>query len=142
MKEFFQRYVTHNFGLKVLSLLLATGLWLALARDPVAEVAVEVPIVFRNVPDNLVIAYENLPKAEITLRGPDRAVRAVEPANVHAEIDLTGETLGEHTFPSSALRIHQPHDLEVVSIAPDKLHISLVTLVKPPAGPSPSGPHP
>ena len=39
MINFFKRYVLHNLGLKVLSLLLATGLWLAIARDPVAEVA-------------------------------------------------------------------------------------------------------
>ena len=37
---FFQRYVMHNFGLKALSLLLATGLWLLISRDEEpAEVA-------------------------------------------------------------------------------------------------------
>jgi len=44
MTDFFHRYVRHNIGLKLLSLALAVGLWLAVARDPLAEVAVEVPI--------------------------------------------------------------------------------------------------
>ena len=39
MADFFQRYVLKNAGLKILSLLLAVGLWLAVARNPVAEVA-------------------------------------------------------------------------------------------------------
>ena len=42
---------------------LAVGLWLAVARDPVAEVAVEVPIEFRNIPENLEISSESIPRA-------------------------------------------------------------------------------
>ena len=48
MMGFFRRWVLHNFWLKVLSLLLATGLWLAISPDQEpAEVAVRVPIEFR-----------------------------------------------------------------------------------------------
>ena len=48
MTGFLQRWVLHNFWLKVLSLLLATGLWLAISPDQEpAEVAVRVPIEFR-----------------------------------------------------------------------------------------------
>jgi len=50
MKDFLRRRVLHNFGIKLLSLALAVGLWLAVTRDPVAEIAVEVPIEFRNIP--------------------------------------------------------------------------------------------
>ena len=47
MNDLLHRYVLHNLGLKLVSLALAMGLWLAVTRDPVAEVAVEVPIEFR-----------------------------------------------------------------------------------------------
>jgi hypothetical protein len=56
MKDFLHRYVLHNLGLKLLSLALAVGLWLAVARDPVAEVAVDVAIKFHNIPENLGIS--------------------------------------------------------------------------------------
>jgi hypothetical protein len=131
MDDFFRRYFTHNLGLKVISLLLAMGLWLALARDPVSEVGVEAPIVFRNVPDNLGISYDSIPRAQIVLRGPEHAVRALQPSDVHAEIDLTGEEPGEHTFPSSDVRIHQPYELQVRSVTPDKFHITLIAVAKP-----------
>ena len=65
----------HNFGIKLLSLALAVGLWLAVASDPSAEVAVDVPIVFRNIPENLEISSENVPRSQIRVRGPQRAVR-------------------------------------------------------------------
>ena len=31
MRDFIRRYVVHNLGLKILSLLLAIGLWLAIS---------------------------------------------------------------------------------------------------------------
>ena len=75
MKDLFQRHVLHNFGIKLLSLALAVGLWLAVASDPSAEVAVDVPIEFRNIPENLEISSENVPRSQIRVRGPQRAVR-------------------------------------------------------------------
>ncbi len=41
MKDFLRRRVLHNFGIKLLSLVLAVGLWVAVTSDPVAEIAVE-----------------------------------------------------------------------------------------------------
>jgi hypothetical protein len=127
MTKLLPSFVTHNIGLKILSLVLATGLWLALARDPIAEVAVEVPIVFRNVPDNLIVSYEKIPQAQILLRGPERAVRLLQPSDVHAEVDAVGGQLGEWTFPWNAIRVHKPHDLQVANVAPDKFQITFVT---------------
>jgi len=36
MKDFFTRHVLHNFGIKLLSLALSVGLWLAVSSDPPA----------------------------------------------------------------------------------------------------------
>ena len=82
MKDFLRRRVLHNFGIKLLSLALAVGLWLAVTRDPVAEIAVEVPIEFRNIPENLEISTESVPRAEIRVRGPQRIVRRLQPADI------------------------------------------------------------
>src|SRR5262252_3112060 len=70
----FARPLFHNLGLKFVSLVLAVGLWLAVARQPTAEVAVEVPIAFENMPGNLEISSVDIPKAQIRLRGPERAI--------------------------------------------------------------------
>jgi hypothetical protein len=134
MIDYFRRLFTHNIGLKLLSLALAVGFWLALARDPVAEVAVEVPVVFRNVPDNLGMSYDKIPQAQIVLRGPERAVRLVQSSDVHAEVDAVGGQPGEMIFPASAVRVRHPHDLEVISVGPDRFHITFVTLGKSPRG--------
>lgn len=124
MREFFRRLVLHNFGIKLLSLALAVGLWLAVTRDPIAEVAVEVPIEFRNVPENLEINTESIPRAQIRVRGPQRIVRRLQPADIYAEIQLSGIKPGDRTFDLTAQQVHQPRELEVVQVIPSEFHLT------------------
>jgi len=130
MTDFFHRYVLHNIGLKLLSLALAVGLWLAVARDPLAEVAVEVPIEFHHFPENLEISSENIPQAQIRVRGPERVVRKLRASDIHAEIDLRGVRTGERTFDLSAQQIRAPHDLEIEQVIPSQLRLSFDARIK------------
>ena len=123
MRDFFQRYVLHNWGLKLVSLGLAVGLWLAVARDPVAEVAVQVPIELHNIPPNLELSSDNVPQAQIRLRGPERVVRRLRPTDVYAEITLDGPKPGSHTYDLTTRQIHHPIELEVVQVIPSEIHL-------------------
>lgn len=124
MSRFLQRYVAHNFGLKLLSLLIAVGLWYSVAHDPVAEIAINVPIELHNVPDNLVVSSEMIPQAQIRVRGPARVIRQLQPEQIHPIIDLTGVVPGEKTFDLTTRQIHLPSDAEVVQVVPSHLRIS------------------
>jgi YbbR domain-containing protein len=124
MKNFLRRRVLPNLGLKLVSLALAVGLWLAVTRDPVSEAAVDVPIEFHNIPANLEIGSETVPRAQIWVRGPERIVRGLRPADVYAAIELSGVKPGERTFDLTTNQIHQPRELAVTQIIPSQLHIS------------------
>lgn len=124
MRDFLRRYVFPNFGLKLISLALAAGLWVAVAREPAAEVAVDVPIEFRNIAENLEVITEAIPQAQIRLRGPEYLVRELRPSDVHAEIDLSGLKPGEHTFDLTARQIRHPRELAVVQIIPNQFHLA------------------
>lgn len=127
MITFFKRYVLHNFGLKVLSLLLATGLWFLISPDEQpAEIEVHAPIVFRNVPSNLEISSENIPEAQIRVRGPERLIRSVQAREVHAEIEVADAKPGERTFDLQS-QVRHPRDLAVVQVVPSQLHIAFDT---------------
>jgi YbbR domain-containing protein len=123
-RGFFQRTFVHNIGLKVVSLLLAIGLWLVVARDPIAEVEMNVPIEFHNLPDNLEIDSASFTEAQIRLRGPERVIHHLQLADVRAEIDLTSVRPGERTFDLTGWQVHVPQDLEVVQIIPGQFHLS------------------
>jgi diadenylate cyclase len=129
MSEFIRRRVLPNFGLKLLALALAVALWLVVSRDPVAEVAVEVPIEFHNMPPNLEISSESIPRLQIRLRGPQRLVRRLQPSDVYADIDLNALRPGERTFDLTSQQIHQPSGLEVVQVIPSEFRVAFDTRV-------------
>ena len=128
MITFLRRYVFHNFGLKIMSLLLATALWLIISRDErPAEVAVRAPIVFQNVPPNLEISSESAPEAQIRVRGPERVIRQLRSNEVQAEIDLADATAQERTFDLTAQQVRHPRELAVVQVVPSQLHLAFDT---------------
>jgi YbbR domain-containing protein len=128
MNAFFKRYVVHNFGLKVLSLVLATGLWFMISPDEEpAEVAVRAPIVFQHVPPHIEISTESIPEAQIRVRGPERLIRQVHGSDVHAEIELGDAKPGERTFDLTSQQVRLPRELKVVQIVPSQLHLAFDT---------------
>jgi len=124
----FQRYVLHNFGLKILSLLLSAGLWFMISRDEQpAEVALRAPIVFQHVPAQLEISSEFIQEAQIRVRGPERVIRQLQANEVHAEIDLAGVKPGERTFDLTSQLVRHPIDITVVQVVPSQLHLAFDT---------------
>ena len=128
MMAFLRRWVLHNFWLKVLSLLMAAGLWLAISPDQEpAEVAVRVPIEFEHVPPELEISSMTIPEAQIRVRGPGRFIRQLRATDVHAELDLRDAKPGERTFDLTAEEIRRPQDVEVVQVVPSQVHLAFDT---------------
>jgi len=128
MTGFLKRYVVHNFGLKLLSLLLAAGLWLLISPDEQpAEVAVRAPIVFQHVPPHLEISTESIPEAQIRVRGPERVIRQLQGNEIHAEIDLADAKPEERTYDLTSQQVRHPRDVRVVQVVPSQLHLSFDT---------------
>jgi len=127
MPGFFQRYFVHHFGFKVMSLLLAIGLWIVVARDPIAEVEIKVPIEFHNLPENLEIDSASFTEAQVRVRGPERLIHRLESGDVRAEINLASIRPGERTFDLTSNQVRVPQDLDVVQIIPSQFQLSFDT---------------
>jgi YbbR domain-containing protein len=128
MKDFLRRWVLHNFWLKVLSLLLATALWLAIEpeQEP-AEVEVRVPIEFQHVPAHLEVSSVTIPEAQIRVRGPESVIRNLRSTDIHAELELANAKPGERTFDLTAQQILHSRELHVVQVVPGQVHLSFDT---------------
>lgn len=127
-RDFFRRNVLHNLSLKLTSLLLAAGLWLAISSSPPSEVALSVPIIFRNMPADLEISSVNIPSAQIRVRGPEALVRRLQASDVSVEVDLTKHDVspGEHMFDLSQ-DVHVPNRLTVSRVVPNEIHVTFET---------------
>jgi YbbR domain-containing protein len=124
----FQRYVLHNFGLKALSLLLASVCWFWISRDEQpAEVALRAPIVFQHVPSQLEISSESIPEAQIRVRGPERVIRQLRANEVQAEIDLVDAKAGDRTYELTSQQVRHPRDVTVVQVVPSQLRLAFDT---------------
>jgi len=123
VNEFFKRYVARNLLLKLIALASAVLLWSAVAREPMVETAYSVPIELHQVPPNLEITTADIPLAQVRLRGPERRVRQLTPADVHPVINLAGTGTGEHTYDLTASQVRVPYRIEVVQVTPSEVHI-------------------
>ena len=124
MANWWRRLFLQNFGVKLVSVLLAVGLWLAVANAPPAEIEMRVPIEFRNLPANLEIDSASFTEAQVRLRGPERVLDRITPADVKAEVDLTNMQPGERTFDLTSRNVHAPDEVEVEQIIPGQFHLS------------------
>jgi YbbR domain-containing protein len=116
-----------NAGLKLLSLVIAVLMWYGVARDPVAELSLRVPIEFSRPPQDLDYTSDVISRALILLRGPARLLRELQPESVHLVVDLEGAIPGEHTYDITPDQIRVPPEVEVLQVTPTRLRISFDT---------------
>ena len=91
MKYLWDRIVSlagSNFGLKVLAIVIAVGLWVAGHRD--VERAVEVPVEFRNIPSDLMVLDNRVDYVVLRLMGPRTLVSTLDAGDLKLGLDLDG----------------------------------------------------
>jgi YbbR domain-containing protein len=123
MWNLLHRIFIENFPLKLASLLLAVGLWLLVARDPIAEVEMRVPIELNNL-GNMEVDSRNFSESQVRVRGPERLIHRLREGDVWVRVDIAGVTPGERTFDLTPRQVHVPQDLEVVQVIPGQFQLS------------------
>jgi hypothetical protein len=130
----------HNWGLKLLALASAVLLWMAVAREPVSEIAYTVPIEFLHVPADVVLRASTAPEAQVWIRGPRRVLRTVPASELHVSVDLATVRmpLGERTFNLTPANIKAPAGVDVVQVSPPHVRL-LLEPRNPSSSPAPGG---
>jgi YbbR domain-containing protein len=116
-----------NWLVKLIALILAFILWLAVHGDLPGERIIAVPLEVRNVPPRMVITSDRPTSVELTVRGalpPNVWFTYTAPPCI---IDLAGVEAGEHIIPLSAKNVHIPRaaGFEVLAVQPPRLRLVL-----------------
>jgi YbbR domain-containing protein len=130
MKQLWEKIVSmagSNFGLKVLALVIAVGLWIAGHRD--TERALEVPVEFRNLPADLVVLDNRIDYVVLRLMGPRTLVSTIDSDDLRLLIDLTGAKSGAVSYPLGASSFNIPRGVSVARITPPVVHLRLEPVV-------------
>jgi YbbR domain-containing protein len=94
MKQLF----TQNIGWKLLALLIAVALWIAVAREPELATSLSVPIQLKNIPDDLDIGSTVPDRAHLEVRGPSGRLSRDNLADAALILDLSDARAGERTY--------------------------------------------
>lgn len=122
--------ITHNLGWRIVSVLLATLVWLLVHYNTTDRGQARETRVFEGVPISLLSppgqggAYRLVPStARVTLRGPARALRELRTSDLQLFVNL-GAGGREPTHES--VEVHLPPGFNVVSLIPPQVRVEPV----------------
>ena len=113
--------VFRNFEWKLLSLALATLVWIAIYREPDMFTVLAAPVQFKNASGNLEISSEIVESVDLETRGPAGLLRNLSEKRVAVVLDFSSvRTPGERTF-RLPRGTNLPSGVEMVRIIPSQL---------------------
>ncbi len=107
-----------NLPLKLLSLLVAVVLWLAISGQSTVERNIRVPLEYQNVPEGMEIVGEPPGSVDVRLRGSSGNLARVVQGDVVAALDLTTARPGTKFFTLNADDVRVPFGVQVVQVTP------------------------
>jgi YbbR domain-containing protein len=114
-----------HLGLKMLSLALATVLWMTVAGEHVVERGLRVPLEFRNVPQALEIVGNTPDNVNVRVRGSSAVLSRLQPGDIVAVLDLSAARAGSRIFTIRTDEVRAPFGVEVSQVLPATIPLEL-----------------
>jgi YbbR domain-containing protein len=107
-----------HFGLKVVSVLLAVLLWMAVSGEETVERGLRVPLELQQVPAGLELGGEAPALVDVRVRGGSGALSRMGAGDVVAVLDLHSVAPGQRLFQLTPEQVRAPFGIEVVQVMP------------------------
>ena len=121
MRGRLRRAVSENFGLKLVSFILAVTLFILVHGERDAIVAAQIPVSYTN-PDDREVMTELVDKVRVRIKGPWTRIKRFDEDQVEPIIvDL--DQVGDGDFYFEEDMIHLPPGLKILSINPPTLRL-------------------
>ena len=116
-----------NWGLKLLSIILALFIWLSLIPEEktFSEKTLTVPLEIVNVPPDMELLEKPEAAVEVIIRAPNRLINEISTANVVATLNLREASIFQREFPLNETMISVPPGAAVVRISPNQVRLKL-----------------
>ncbi len=125
MKDFLMT----NTWLKVISFLMAVGLWFFVMLSGRSEIIMDIPITFTNIPPKLEIV--DYPKTiNVCIEGQERLLKYLKPDDIIALLDIGEAKPGRSFYTISTDNIKLPKSFLVTSIDPETISLKLEPQLK------------
>jgi len=120
-------YFSHNWGLKLLSFILALVVWFALIPEEKTfqEKTLNVPLEIHNTPAGMELVERPPQEVTVTIRAPNRLIPEISPANISIVLDLQRATVAQRQYALERNNISIPEGAEVKDIYPSQVSLKL-----------------
>ena len=123
------RRIFHNIWWKLGALALSLLLWYAVVGEPEVATTRTVPIVYKNLPRDLLIGSNAVDAVRVELRGPSSRLTSAGLGEVVMTLDLAGvDGPGERSFTLSDADLHLPDDVTFLRSIPSQLRLRFARL--------------
>jgi YbbR domain-containing protein len=116
-----RQLLTQNLGWKLLSVLLAVGLWLAIAREPEVATSLSVPVEFKNMRDDLDISGDLPDRVFLEVRGTSGRLSRDNLSALAVVLDLADAQPGQRTYDIRGRNLNLPSGVVFYRAVPSQL---------------------
>jgi YbbR domain-containing protein len=117
--------IFNNLSLKVSAILLSVLLWFFVASRGQSEIALEAPLEFRGIPEELGIISSNVKTVMLTVRGQERFMKTLNASNIRVFIDLSKAREGEGIYHVNKEDVRLPFAISVTNVEPASIKVKL-----------------
>ena len=119
-----KKFLFKNFSLKIASLLLAIILWIIASSRGQSEIFIDVPLEFTNMPSGLEMIHSTNKTISLNIKGPEKYINHIKPADIRATIDLSNTKKGESTYYVTKDNIQLPRSITLLNISPSSVTVT------------------
>ncbi|HEV3063352.1 MAG TPA: CdaR family protein [Vicinamibacterales bacterium] len=112
-----------HVGLKLISLVVALLLWLAVSGEETVERGLRVPLELQQLPAGVEMTGDVPTTVDVRVRGGSSTLSRVLPGDVVAILDLRSARPGRRVFPLTADQVRVPFGVDVAQIMPSAIAI-------------------
>ena len=125
-----KRGLRRNAGLRIISVLLAIGLWIFVNAGQRGSLeSFNVPVSYRDLPPHLIITNLHPQSVKVEVSGPRTLLSLIDPSRLTLRLDLTGVTVGQASFKISPEAFNVPRQTTVVGIAPSQIVLDVDKII-------------
>ncbi len=117
-------FPVRHVGLKLLSIVVATLLWLVVTDDPEVERTLRVGLELQRAPGGVELVGAVPDTVAVRVRGAASRLSALGPGNLSVVIDLDGVKPGRRLFPLAAEQVTVPYGIQVTQVTPPALPLT------------------
>lgn len=126
---YWRRLIAKEWLPALISLILAIILWYNVGGEQTVDSRVMIPVEVINLPRELVISNQFKKEIEVTVNGPRSQILELQNRQITRQIDLSQATPGTKVVNNDVGVIDFPRGIDVLSIRPSSIILSLETLV-------------